>query len=378
MIHLQYYNSVLKNNHINKILNNYKIKYSRFVNEIESKVNEMMKLYLKDILTFLENIEEVADQKHKLAEYDKNKKELELIKQKLKSKTYNEHKMKTDYDLLQQENNLLKLKINSLNQKITNLKNINVNSSQNSTISPEKTYSNRFNKSMPKIAKSFMSPRYEKDDDFYLAVNTTSILDENNKENKTILALASPKSKHMKSNLGKIDKPKQNNKNNNINNNNNPKKKINANKFINNNKDTKSNKSSKKNIKLSINTNSNNSIRKSYNKKNETLSSKSGPIIKKFKNNNKNNKNSNNNINNNVNDIEINNVNIYSPLNTFSQTIDFTNINLNINYEDLGKKVDEAFDSELKELEQDEANIELLLGQLTDEDDNENDNNNEV
>jgi hypothetical protein len=78
MLHLQYYNSVVKNNHINKILNNYKLKYSRIVNEIESKINEMMKLYLKDILAFLENIEEVAEQKHKISEYDKNKRELEL------------------------------------------------------------------------------------------------------------------------------------------------------------------------------------------------------------------------------------------------------------------------------------------------------------
>ena len=371
MFHLQYYNSVLKNNHINKILNNYKLKYSRFVNEIESKVNEMMKLYLKDILSFLENVEEVAEQKHKLADYEKNKKELELIKQKLKSKTYNEHKMKTDYDLLQQENNLLKLKINSLNQKITNLKNININNSQNSTISPEKTYSNRFHKSMPKIEKSFMSPRNEKDNNFFLVVNTTSNLDENNKENKSILSLNSPKSKFKKTdiNFGKNDKRKQNNPNYN----NNPKKKINANKFINN-KDDKSSRASKKNIKLNLNSNSNNSLRKSYNKRNDNFSPKSGPINKKLKIKIKSNKNINKNLKNNQSDIEINNVNIYSPLNTFSQTIDFTNINLNINYEDLGKKVDDAFDSEIKELEQDEANIELLLGQLTDEDDNENDN----
>ena len=375
MIHLQYYNSVLKNNHINKILNNYKLKYSRFVNEIESKVNEMMKLYLKDILAFLENIEEVAEQKHKIAEFEKNKKELELVKQKLKSKTHDEHKLKIDYDLLQQENNLLKLKINSLNQKITNLKNININNSQNSsTLSPEKTYSNRFNKSMPKITKTFMSPKIEKDNNFYLAVNTTSNIDEIIKENKSILTLNNEKTKFKKSdrNFGKIDKQKQNNKNNNINNNN-QKKKINANKFINN-KDIKSSNASKKNIKLNLNTNPNNSIRKSYNKKNDNFSPKSSQIIKKIKNNNKNNNNLNNDIKNNLSDIEINNVNIYSPLNTFSQTIDFTNINLNINYEDLGKNIDEAFDSELKELEQDEANIELLLGQLTDEGDNENDN----
>jgi hypothetical protein len=251
------------------------------------------------------------------------------------------------------------------------LKNININNSQNSTISPEKTYSNRFHKSMPKIEKSFMSPRNEKDNNFFLVVNTTSNLDENNKENKSILTLNSPKSKFKKTdiNFGKNDKRKQNTQNNN----NNPKKKINANKFINN-KDDKSSRASKKNIKLNLNSNSNNNLRKSYNKKYDNFSPKSDPTNKKLKINNKNNKNINNNLKNTQSDIEINNVNIYSPLNTFSQTIDFTNINLNINYEDIGKKVDDAFDSEIKELEQDEANIELLLGQLTDEDDNENDN----
>ena len=55
MIHLQYYNSVIKNNHINKILNNYQIKYTQIKNEIDLKINQMMKLFLEDIFSFLEN-----------------------------------------------------------------------------------------------------------------------------------------------------------------------------------------------------------------------------------------------------------------------------------------------------------------------------------
>jgi hypothetical protein len=124
MFQMQYYNSCLKNNHINKILNNYRIKYTQIKNEIESKINHMIKLFLKDILVYLQNIEEVAEQKHKINEYDSVIKELDLTRAKIKSKISNELKLKNEYDILQQENCLLKLKINSLKYKINNLSNI--------------------------------------------------------------------------------------------------------------------------------------------------------------------------------------------------------------------------------------------------------------
>ena len=58
-------------------------------------------------------------------------------------------------------------------------------------------------------------------------------------------------------------------------------------------------------------------------------------------------------------------MNKYSPLNTVSQSVDIPNINnKTIDYENLGKNINNVIDSELKELEQDEANIELLLEQL--------------
>ncbi len=359
MLHLQYYNSVLKKNHITKIINNYKLKYSRVVNEIQSKINEMMKLCLKDILSFLENIEEVSDQKHKLSDYDKNKRELEIIKQKLKSKSYIENKLKNDLDLLQQENNLLKLKITSLNKKISNFKNININNSLNN-VNSEKNSSNR-NKSMPKIGNSFMSPKIRKQNNLNIAVNNISIIEENI-NNKSTLSLQSPKK-----NLYKSDKSVLKPKINNIN----QKKKINANKFLNNNK-IKSNKNINRNI--NNNNNSINKLRKSYDRKIVNSSPNSRPIINKLNINNNIyiNKNTNKNKNSkrqNSSDLELNNIHKYSPLNSFSQSIDLsnTNRNININYNDLGKNINEALDNELKELEQDEANIELLLEQLGDE-----------
>ena len=58
-------------------------------------------------------------------------------------------------------------------------------------------------------------------------------------------------------------------------------------------------------------------------------------------------------------------MNKYSPINTVSQSVDIPNINSRIaDYENLGKNINNVIDCELKELEQDEANIELLLEQL--------------
>lgn len=362
MLHLQYYNSILKNNHISKILNNYKIKYSRIANEIESKINEMMKFFLKDILEFLENIEEVSDQRHKLIEYDKNKKELELTRLKLKNKTYTEHKLKNDFDLLQQENNLLKVKIDSLNKKISNLRNFTSNSQNESPI--RKVFSNNSDRnkyrSIAKMNNTFMSPKIGKQNNLYIVLNNTSIMEENinNKNNKSTFSLDSPKKKNNKKNFVFTDKPKQSNKSVCINVNN-QKKKINAKKFVNN-KTIKFAKNNKKN-------NSNKNLRKSYDKKFENISPRSGPIINSLS--NKNNKNVKINIKtNNSTELEFKHLNKYSPLHSYNQTLDIppTNNN-NMNYEDLGKKINEIFDSELKELEQDEANIELLLEQLIDE-----------
>ena len=361
MLRLQYYNSVVKNNHINKILNNYKLKYSRIVNEIESKINEMMKLYLKDILAFLENIEEVAEQKHKISEYDKNKRELEFIKQKLKTKTYNEHKIKIDFDLLQQENTLLKLKINSLNQKISFLKTNNLNNSQNNSISQEKTVSNKYNRSMPKLSNYSITPKISKaSSSSRVLLNTTSILEEEN-NNKSTLNLTKRTKENIKSekNLKFVDKSKQSNKNNNQN-----KKNINTNKFINN----KVNKSTKNSKITNI---SSRNFERPSDKNNDQISQNF--IHNNNKINNKNPKNKHIRKNKST-ELQLNNINIYSPLNTFNntfnQSLDLEGINLKLNYLDIEKNVNEVFDSELKELEQDEANIELLLEQLSDEDNN--------
>ena len=108
MLQLQYYNSKLTKTQIDKILNNYNIKYTTVKNEIDSKVNNLLKLFMSDILTFLENIEEISKERKKLKDFENIQKECELLSSKLKEKTINEHKLENDIESLQKEIEYLK------------------------------------------------------------------------------------------------------------------------------------------------------------------------------------------------------------------------------------------------------------------------------
>ena len=357
---------------------NYKLKYSLVVKEIESKVKEMMKLFLNDILVFLENIEEVAEDKHKINEYEKNKRELDLIRLKLKNKAYTEHKLRNDIDILQQENNILKLKIKSLNDKIYNYEGLYSYNSQNSSPIRKKSSNSvvkKFSNSMPKKINPSVSSKKVRHNNLFIVLNNSTMIEENN--NKHSLTLISPKSpkkkltkkvkkfknsKDIKHKIGITDKLNSKNIDTNKSN-----KKINVNKLV----KFVNNKTSK-NIK-NTNINQNNKLIKSYDKKNNISSTPS------HINSNKNNFNRNNDNlklitrTHNSTDLELNNVNNrYSPLNTFNQSIELPFSSLNLDYDDIGKKINETIDIELKELEQDEANIELLLDQLVDENENDN------
>ena len=134
MLQLQYFNSKLKNKHINHILENYKLNYSGIKNELNKKINELIKLFLKDISSFLETTEDIANAKNKINNYEKIKNELESTRNQLKNKIYNEQKMKNDLEILTQENSLLKVKIKSLNQKLIILNNGNSNNNTNNKI----------------------------------------------------------------------------------------------------------------------------------------------------------------------------------------------------------------------------------------------------
>ena len=128
-------------------------------------------------------------------------------------------------------------------------------------------------------------------------------------------------------------------------------KKINIHKFVSTNKNNKVTKDISKEKKK------NNSLKR-YNNKKDNIKKKAEPVIKKIISSKK------KNINSSVGMRNVNSNNRYSPVNT-NNSIE---IPFNIDYEDLGKKINNALDNELKELQKDEENIELLLEQLNEDD----------
>jgi hypothetical protein len=103
MLQFQYYNTKLTKKQIDSILNNFNIKYTTVKNEIDSKINNLLKLFMDDILSFLENIEEISKEVKKIKEFDKIQRDYEVVSSKLKEKTLNEHKLENDIISLQKE-----------------------------------------------------------------------------------------------------------------------------------------------------------------------------------------------------------------------------------------------------------------------------------
>ena len=125
MLQSQYYNSKLTKNHIEKILSNYNIKYNTMKNEIDAKFNNMIKLFINDIKAFLENIEEISNERKKIKEAENHEVELVLLKSKLEDKNKTINQLKTELELLSKENANLKNRVKFKDQIIRN-KNINL------------------------------------------------------------------------------------------------------------------------------------------------------------------------------------------------------------------------------------------------------------
>ena len=127
MLQNQYYNSKLTKNHIEKILSNYNIKYNTMKNEIDAKFNNMIKLFINDIKAFLENIEEISNERKKIKEAENHEIELVLLKSKLEEKNKIENQLRTELELLIKENENLKKRVKFKDQIIRN-KNLNLDS----------------------------------------------------------------------------------------------------------------------------------------------------------------------------------------------------------------------------------------------------------
>ena len=113
MLQSQYYNHKLSKTHIEKILTNYTIKYNTMKNEIDAKFNNMIKLFVNDIRAFLENIEEISNERKKIKEAQNTQLEISVLRSRLEEKTTREHKLKTEIDSLTRENAFLKTRIKS-------------------------------------------------------------------------------------------------------------------------------------------------------------------------------------------------------------------------------------------------------------------------
>ena len=113
MLQMQYYTSRLTKSQIERMLSNYKIKYTTLKTDLDAKINGMIQIFLTDILAFLENIEQIASEREKLQEYDRIKNELQCLNDKLSEKTKKEVELKNEINNLSEENKQLKEKINS-------------------------------------------------------------------------------------------------------------------------------------------------------------------------------------------------------------------------------------------------------------------------
>ena len=121
MFQMQYLNKKLKRNSIEKILSNYNMKYITMKKEIENKINIMIETVNNDISSFLNNMEEIAEERKKLKTLEYNKNELEFVREQLKEKIHELTKIKREFELLKQENKNLKNEINNNKSKRNNV-----------------------------------------------------------------------------------------------------------------------------------------------------------------------------------------------------------------------------------------------------------------
>ena len=178
MLQSQYYNHKLSKTHIEKILTNYTIKYNTMKNEIDAKFNNMIKLFVNDIRAFLENIEEISNERKKIKEAQNTQLEISVLKSRLEEKTTRENKMKTEIDSLTRENAFLKkrIKIQSNINKPKNLNVIELTKSPSFILKTEsKPYKSKYKKFMTNSRAQLKDRDKDKDrNDIYYLNSSTS------------------------------------------------------------------------------------------------------------------------------------------------------------------------------------------------------------
>ena len=173
MLQSQYYNLKLSKTHIEKILTNYTIKYNTMKNEIDAKFNNMIKLFVNDIRAFLENIEEISNERKKIKEAQNAQLEISVLKSRLEEKTTRENKMKTEIDSLTRENAFLKNRIKIQNKP----KNLNVSELTKSPSfilkTESKPYKSKYKKFMTNSQAQLKDKDKDRNDKYYLNTSTS-------------------------------------------------------------------------------------------------------------------------------------------------------------------------------------------------------------
>ena len=311
----------------------------------------MIKLFQKDISSFLENTEKIALTKNKLNNYEKMKTELESIRNKLKQKTHNENKIKYELELLSQENSMLKVKIKSLNKKLydlNNSSNTNLRSSYKSPLMNSLRKSNLNNLNNDSIYNR-ASIKYNKKYIPNIRKKTSNSMDQKalieNSINKLDLSLTS-KFDYSSRVLESVEKSNSKKR----------KRKI------------KTRKQPKLNYITLNRTSIKSTLRPVSNLKEQNSNIKKKNKLKKFINNKEKDENINKTyIKKTTN--KKNKVKICTPFTPFQQTSinnspenskDISCEN-NIEYDDIEKGINSVFEQELKQLDQDEEIIKKLL-----------------
>ena len=327
MLQNQYFNHKLTKGHIEKILTNYNIKYNTMKNEIDAKFNSMIKLFVNDIRAFLENMEEITNERKKLKEVENNQIEISILKAKLEEKSLNENKMKNEIDILTKENSSLKIKIKKELKRTKSKRKKNLNTTFSSSIVNTESRPAKI-----KFMKIFKDSRGRSKDK--KIINKNKFKTEGNKTTKNSQSKYNHLSISMeKRNLENLktasNKPKENHSNST------EKIVVNSYKFkkINNNANNKKIKNDNKQNILFQKTPKNKSM----------IVNRTATICKRSINSKKD--------NNNENEQKSNNEEILSFVQTSEE-------------EEPSLSVDDFIEEEIKELEMEEENILLLMNQI--------------
>lgn len=146
MFQNQYYNSKLSKKHIEKLLEVYNIKYNTMKKEIDAKFDNMINLFVNDIRAFLENTEEIRNERKKIKEAENTQMEIEILKSKLEEKSINENKMKNEIDNLTKENSSLRTRIKIQSNISKSKNNFDVYKTNSTILRPERKKTNQFAK----------------------------------------------------------------------------------------------------------------------------------------------------------------------------------------------------------------------------------------